>query len=62
MTRRRFALLKARDRDAPATIYESMYDKVPKHMTAAYVLRVCENVLWLPGDANWGRGWRRWSC
>ena len=30
-----------------------MYGKAPKHMTAAYVLRACEKVLGLPGDADW---------
>jgi len=39
--------------DALAAIYESMYGKAPKHMTAAYVLRACEKVLGLPGDADW---------
>ena len=39
--------------DTLAAIYESMYGKAPKHMTAASVLRVCEKVLGLPGDADW---------
>jgi len=39
--------------DVLAAIYEFMYGKAPKHMTAASVLRACEKVLGLPGDANW---------
>jgi len=33
--------------DTLATIYESMYGKVPMHMTA------CEVVIGLPGDVEW---------
>ena len=33
--------------------YEPMYGKAPKHMSAAFVLRACENVLGLPGDVDW---------
>ena len=40
-------------RDALAAIYESMYGKAPKPMTAAFVLRACEKVLGLLGDADW---------
>ena len=39
--------------DALAAIYESMYGKVPKHMPAVAVLRACEKVLGLSGDADW---------
>jgi len=49
--------------DALAAIYESMYGKAPKHMTAASVLCACEKGLGLPGDFDCGRrGWRRWRC
>ena len=39
--------------DALVAIYAFMYGKAPKHMTAVSVLRACEEVLGLGGDADW---------